>query len=201
MKKDRRIDAYTDRAQPFARPILEHVRALVHATCPDVEETIKWGMPAFYYAGQPMCGMAAFKAHCTVSFWKYRLIPGLAGLSEKQSMGQFGRVGSLRDLPAKRVLAAYVKAAMKLNDEGVTVARPKGPTKPAAKTPPDLAQALAKNAKARATYEGFPPGQRREYVEWLAEAKRPETRAKRLAQAVAWMAEGKIRNWKYARRG
>jgi len=200
VKPDRRIDAYIARAAAFARPVLVHVRAQVHAACPEVEETIKWGMPAFYYRGKPMCGMAAFQAHCTVSFWKHALIPGLAAMSDAKAMGHFGRVTTVKDLPGKRAFAGFLKAAMRLNDAGVTVPRPKAAQKPPVRLPADLAAALAKNRKARATYDAFPVSQRREYVDWLAEARRPETRARRLATAVAWMAEGRIRNWKYVRK-
>jgi len=198
--RDPRVDAYIAKAAPFSRPILKHLRALVHATCPDAVETIKWGMPAFHLDG-PLCGMAAFKGHCTFAFWKYSLIPGLATLTEEEAMGQFGRITSLKDLPARRTLVGYLKHAAKLNADGVKVARVRKPAQPAPKAPADLVAALAKNKKARATFEAFPPGQRREYVEWLAEAKREETRAARLATAVAWMAEGKRRNWKYEKRG
>jgi len=199
MSRDPRVDAYIAKAAPFARPILKHLRALVHATCPDAVETIKWGMPAFYLDG-PMCGMAAFKAHCTFAFWKHKLIPGLAAMGEKESMGNLGRITRLEDLPAKRTLIGYLKHAAKLNTEGVKVPRATKAPKPAPKAPADLAAALAKNKKARATFEGFPAGQRREYVEWIAEAKREETRAARIATAIAWLAEGKRRNWKYERR-
>jgi uncharacterized protein YdeI (YjbR/CyaY-like superfamily) len=198
MKRDPRVDAYIAKAAPFARPVLKHLRALVAETCPDATETIKWGFPAYELEG-PLCAFAAFKAHCTFGFWKYRLIPGLAEDPENDGMGQFGRITSLSDLPAKRTIVRYLKLAAALNLEGVKVPRPPRAAKPEAKAPADLVTALAKNRKARATYDAFPPGQRREYVNWIAEAKRPETRAARVATAVEWMAEGKRRNWKYER--
>ena len=197
--RDPRVDAYIAKQKDFAKPILTHIRDVVHAACPDVEETIKWSSPFFDYTGQLMCQMAAFKEHAALGFWKAPLIDGLSGgkVSSGESAGHFGRIASVKDLPSKKVLTGYIKAAMKLNDEGVVVAKAKTAAKPAAKVPPELASALAKNKKAKAVFDAFPPGHKREYVEWIAEAKREETRAKRVAQAVEWIAEGKSRNWKY----
>ena len=198
MSRDPRIDAYIAKSAPFAQPILTHMREVVHAACPDVEETMKWSMPHFDYKGM-MCGMAAFKAHCSLGFWKASLIPGLKPNSANggDAMGNLGCIRSLDDLPPKKVLAGYVKEAMRLNDEGITVAKAKKPTKPAAEVPPELAAALAKNRKAKAVFDAFPPSHRREYIDWIVDAKRDETRAKRIAQTVEWVAEGKQRNWKY----
>ncbi len=195
--QDPRVDAYVARAEPFARPILLHLRAVVHAAVPDVEETIKWGFPHFQHRGM-LCSMAAFQGHCAFGFWKGKLLLG-DGASEG-AMGQFGRIGSVKDLPSRPALVRLVKRAAALNDEGVKAPRtPRGRKRPEVKVPQDLAAALARNAKARATFEGLSPSKRRDYVEWIVEAKGAETRARRLAQAVAWMAEGKSRNWKYER--
>jgi uncharacterized protein YdeI (YjbR/CyaY-like superfamily) len=194
-KRDPRVDAYIAKSAPFAQPILKHLREIVHGACPDVEETIKWSMPFFDYRGS-LCHFAAFKQHCALGFWKGKLLFGGDPLSE-DAMGQFGRITSIKDLPPKKVLAAYVKAAAKLNESGVKVAKAKTATKAAPKAPEDLLAALKKNKKALATYEAFSPSCKRESVDWITEAKRAETRAKRLVDAVAWMAEGKQRNWKY----
>jgi uncharacterized protein YdeI (YjbR/CyaY-like superfamily) len=196
--RDPRVDTYIAKSADFAQPILTHLREVVHDTCPDVQETMKWSMPFFDYHGV-MCNMAAFKEHATFGFWKGALIPGLAPNSNSggESMGNLGRLTSVKDLPSRKVLAGYVKAAMRLNDDGVSVKKPKKAAKPEAKVPADLAAALKKNRQAAATFENFPPGQRREYVDWIVEAKREETRARRVAQAVEWLAEGKKRNWKY----
>ena len=200
--RDPRVDAYIARSADFARPILEHLRGVVHSACPDVEETMKWSFPHFMYNGM-LCSMASFKQHCALSFWKGALI--FDSDRDREAMGQFGRITKLSDLPPKKVLAAHVKKAMALNDEGAKVPRVRKPglerrvvpTTP----PPELAAALKKNAKARATFEKFPPSHRREYIEWITEAKREETRAKRLSQTIEWLAEGKSRNWKYQREG
>lgn len=194
--RDPRVDAYIAKSAPFARPILDHLREVVHATCPDVEEAMKWSFPHFMYHGM-MCAMSAFKQHCAFGFWKGALI--VADAKNDEAMGQFGRIASLADLPPRRTIEAYVRRAMKLNAENV---KPPRTTKDAQPKPPvalpdDLRAALAKNKKAAATYEGFSPSGRREYVEWITEAKRAETREKRVLQAVEWMAEGKQRNWKY----
>jgi uncharacterized protein YdeI (YjbR/CyaY-like superfamily) len=199
--RDPRVDAYIAKSADFAKPILTHLREVVHSACPDVQETMKWSMPFFDYHGV-MCNMAAFKEHATFGFWKRALIPGLAPNSANggASMGNFGRLTSVKDLPGRNVLAGYVKAAMRLNEDGVVTGRTKKAPKPEAAVPADLAAALKKSRKAAATFESFPPGQRREYVTWITEAKRDETRAKRVAQAVEWLAEGKKRNWKYESR-
>ena len=193
---DPRIDAYIAGAAPFAQPILEKLRASVHEACPGVEETIKWSMPCFMHAGAILCSMAAFKQHVSFGFWKHALVMG-AGV-ERDGMGSFGRMASAKDLPAKKELLALIRKAASLNEQGVkSPAAPKAAPKPPPVAPDDLAAALRNNKAAAATFKGFPPGQQREYIDWLVEARREETRAKRLAQAVEWLAEGKRRNWKY----
>jgi uncharacterized protein YdeI (YjbR/CyaY-like superfamily) len=193
---DPRVDAYIAKANDFAKPILTRVREMVHAACPQAEEKIKWGMPFFDYKGQMMCGMAAFKEHCSLVFWKASLIEGVPKNGDK-AMGSFGRLTSVKDLPSKAKFSAYIKDAMKLNDAGITVKRPKAARKPEAKVPRELADALKKNRKATAAFAAFPPSHRREYCEWIDEAKREETKTKRVAQAIEWIAEGKHRHWKY----
>lgn len=195
-KKDPRIDAYIAKSAPFAQPILKQIRAVVHEACPEVEEGLKWSMPHFGYRGM-LCGMAAFKAHATFGFWKSRLILPAGKQTNEEAMGQFGRLTSVEDLPPRKVLVGYVKQAMKLNEEGTTIAKPRKPPKPPPKTPADLAAALKKSAKARKTWEGFAPSHKREYVDWITEAKTAETRQRRLDQTIEWVAEGKQRNWKY----
>jgi uncharacterized protein YdeI (YjbR/CyaY-like superfamily) len=197
-KLDPRVDAYIKKAQPFARPILTHLRNVVHKSCPAVVETVKWGVPHFDYKG-PLCGMAAFKEHIRFGFWKGALLkdklPDHAGLTA----GAFAHVTTLADLPGAKVLSRMVADAAKLNDEGVKVTRVAKAPKAALPTPADLMAALKKNQKALTTFTNFAPGRRREYVEWILDAKQDATRAKRIKDAVAWMAEGKIRHWKYAR--
>ncbi len=194
-KLDPRVDAYIERCAEFARPILSFLRETVHAACPDVEETIKWGMPVFMYHGM-LCSMAAFKQHATFGFWKGRLV--VADAADESAMGQYGRITHCRDLPSKKVIAGHIKLAMKLNAEGIkrpaaTAAKPK----PASPVPEDLAAALKKHRVARIAFEAFSASHRREYIEWISEAKRAETRARRLVQTIEWLAEGKPRNWKY----
>ena len=192
--QDPRIDAYIAASAEFARPILEEIRKRVHAACPQVEETIKWGMPNFVHAGGILCGMAAFKQHASFGYWKHALVMGGA---ERDGMGSYGRLASMRDLPPRTRMQADLKKAMRLNEDGVKPERRKPASKPVPEIPGDLAAALDKDKAAKATFDGFPPSCKREYIDWIVEAKREETRAKRLAQAVEWMAEGKRRNWKY----
>jgi len=190
-----RVDDYIAKAQPFAQPILVQVREVVHSACPDVVETIKWRMPSFEWKGI-LAGMAAFKAHAVFGFWKHDLIVG-ADAKAKEAMGSFGCLKSVKDLPSKSVLAKYVKTAMKLNEAGVKVVRQKTRPKKAVALHPEFAAALKKSAKARATLDGFPPSARAEYVEWIADAKQEATRARRIADAVLWLSQGKRRHWKY----
>jgi len=191
---DPRVDTYIARQADFARPILEHLRAVVHAACPGVEETLKWGMPTFLSGGAILASMAAFKQHATFGYWKHALVMG-EGV-ERDGMGSYGKMTSIKDLPPKKILAADLKRAVQLNADKVKSTRKSAP-KPPPQAPDDLLAALKKNAQARKAFEAFPPSAQRDYVEWIVEAKREETRAKRLAQAVEWMAEGKRRNWKY----
>jgi uncharacterized protein YdeI (YjbR/CyaY-like superfamily) len=194
--KDPRVDAYIEKSAEFARPILNHLREVVHAACPEVEETMKWSFPNFLYKGM-FCNMAAFKEHCSFGFWKSSLILEKGHVTE-DAMGQFGRITRVSDLPSRKVLTGYIKAAMKLNDEGVkspTRVKPKQPREVV--VPEDLTGALNANAKARKTFDAFSPSHKREYIEWITEAKTEATRTKRLATAIEWMAEGKPRNWKY----
>lgn len=193
-KKDPRIDAYLATCPPFAKPILTHLRDLVHKACPDVQETMKWSRPAFEYKGI-MCGMSAFKEHCSFGYWKHRLVVGEGYADE--SAGSAGRITSLDDLPPDRELIAQIKKAAKLNEDGVVVQRQRKLPKPPLKVPADFSAALKKNAAARKTFEAFSPSQKREYVDWVTEAKTDATRDKRLTTSMEWMAEGKIRNWKY----
>lgn len=193
---DSRVDAYIAKSASFARPILEHLRALVHEACPEVEESLKWSMPFFSYKDAPMCMMAAFKQHCSFGFWLSKEVTGGSG---EDGMGQFGKLASLKDLPPDKQLSAHLKKAMALNEAGVKKARPKAAAKPAPTLPDDLAALLAqkKHAAACKAWESFPPGAQREYVDWIAEAKTGATRQKRLATTLEWLAEGKKRNWKY----
>jgi uncharacterized protein YdeI (YjbR/CyaY-like superfamily) len=192
--KDKRIDAYVDNAASFAKPILTHIRQVVHEACPDCEETLKWGHPSFMYNGI-MCGMAAFKEYCAFHFWKGALI--IENATGDQMWGQLGRLTKVSDLPPKKTLAGYVKKAVELNELGTKV--PKRPTKPKKELamPEPFMAAIKKNKKALTGFEAFSPSHKREYIEWITDAKGEDTRARRIAQAVEWMAEGKPRNWKY----
>lgn len=196
-----KIDAYISNSEEFAKPILAHLRELIHKTCPDVEEAWKWSFPNFMYRGAILCSMAAFKQHCSFGFWKAALMEdgdGILAVSDKVSMGHLGKITSLGDLPKDAVLKKYIKAAMKLNEEGV---KPPPKTKPIErkeiKTPAYFSALLENNVKAKTVFEAFNYSNRKEYIEWFAEAKTEATRGKRMAQALEWLEEGKSRNWKY----
>lgn len=196
--RDPRVDAYIAKAADFARPILMHLREVVHEGCPDVEETMKWSFPHFQYKGL-LCSMASFKQHAAFGFWRGSPVMG-EGKAAEVAMGHFGRITSVKDLPPRKTLLGYVKKAAALNEVVVKPApKPKRAAKAPVAVPADLVAALRKKAKARRTFEGFSPSHRREYVEWIVGAKRTETRARRIATAAAWMAEGKTQNWRYER--
>ena len=197
-KKDPRVDAYIAKAGDFAKPILARLREAVHRGCPEVEETMKWSFPHFVYKGV-LCSMASFKAHAAFGFWKGSLILGDKAKTD-EAMGQLGRLRTLSDLPPQGVLAGYIRKAVELNDQGVKVSRvPKRAAPKALPVPADLAAALKKSSRAQTTFAEFSPSHKREYIEWITEAKSPDTRARRLQQAIEWLAEGKARNWKYMR--
>lgn len=198
MTTDPRITAYIAARADFARPILDHLRARLHAVSPDIEETIKWGMPFFLHRGRPLANMAAFKAHASFGFWdRNGKESGKESGPARDGMGQFGRLTSLADLPDDAALDAAIREALALREAGDQPRRATRPARPEAEVPPELATALAADAVANETFTAFPPSCRREYCEWIAEARRPQTRDKRVAEAIAWLREGKRRNWKY----
>lgn len=200
-KKDKRVDDYIEKSANFARPVLTHIRELVHTACPQVEETIKWSFPNFEYKG-PFCSMAAFKEHCAFGFWKAAIMKDAGKLKANQdnAMGHLGKIQSLADLPSDEILISYIKEASRLNDEGIKLPPRKKSTSSKELTIPGyFIKALNKNKTALKIFETFSPSQKKEYLEWLTEAKTEETRNKRMALALEQIAEGKSRNLKYER--
>ena len=200
-----KVDAYIEKAQPFAKPILAHLRKAIHAGCPEVEETIKWSMPFFEYRGVILCNMSAFKEHCRFGFWGLEISAVLRkeGIVREGGASTLGRIISVDALPPQKKIIGWVKQAAALIESGqerspvAARTRTAKPARTALKTPPDFNRALAKNKKAAGVFAAFSPSCRREYIEWIVDAKRPETREQRIAKAVDWIAEGKQRNWKY----
>ncbi|MEJ7622606.1 MAG: YdeI/OmpD-associated family protein [Pyrinomonadaceae bacterium] len=189
------IDSYIESAEEFAKPILSHIRSLVHTACPDVTETKKWSFPHFDYKGI-MCSMASFRAHCAFGFWKQSLLEQDAFPAEKVAMGSFGRITSISDLPDEATMIKLIQDAMKLNEQGIKASRPR-PEKKELVVPDVLLAALGKSKSASATFDSFPYSKKKDYAEWIADAKSDATRDKRLATTIEWLAEGKSRNWKY----
>lgn len=195
------VDQYILKAEPFAQPILNHMRELVHAVCPEVEEKMKWSMPFFEYKGDVMCHMAAFSKHAVFGFWKASLMNEpvlMENAASESAMGHIGKVSSLKDLPSDKKMIAWIKKAMKLNEQGIKIKRVT-----AAQSMPDepdyFTKAIKANKNAAATWKSATPGYKKEYINWLLEAKTQATREKRLLDAIAWISEGKSRNWKYMR--
>lgn len=201
MPTDARVDRYIASAPAFARPILEHLRALVHEGCPEIAEDVKWSRPAFIYQGKILFGMSAFKAHCSFGFWNLELNKQLAasGVKAEEAAGSLGRVTSLRELPSDRELLSYIREAVRRVKEPAPtlLTRKSAAPKPELTMPADFESALTKSKAAAHAFESFSASHRREYLEWILEAKRDETRQKRIATALEWLEEGKPRNWKY----
>ena len=195
MSRDSRIDAYIAKAQPFARPILSHVRERVHAAVPGIEEAMKWSSPGFTLDGKILLMMAAFKQHAALNFWRGQEIGD--GQPKAGAMGQFGRLTSVADLPPDEQLDSLIREAAELSKSAPAPRKLKHEPKPAPEMHPEFAAALAKAPKAQATLDSFPPSAQRDYLEWISEAKQDATRAKRIATAVEWLGEGKRRHWKY----
>jgi uncharacterized protein YdeI (YjbR/CyaY-like superfamily) len=199
---DPRVDMYIEKAAPFAQPVLTHLRNLVHQACPRAMESVKWGMPFFLRQGIVLCHMAAFKQHCAFGFWGPEIKKVLAkdGLVSSKTMGSLGRITGLRDLPADKLLLRYLCQAADFVESGQrkkSIDRKPKAAKPHLRVPVELSAALKKNKLATKAFERFSPSCRREYVEWISTAKRPETKERRVVQAVEWIAQGKSRNWKY----
>lgn len=201
-KKDERIDAYIEKSADFAKPILTHLRKLVHEASPEITETMKWSMPFFDYKGT-VCNMAAFKQHCSFGFWKASLMNDSHKIMTESSEahGQLGQIKSLDDLPSDEILIAYIKQAIELNEKGVKVQTKAKPTEKKELVIPEfLVSALEENSSASEHFENFSYSKKKDYVEWLNDAKTETTRQKRLADAIEWISEGKSRNWKYERK-
>jgi uncharacterized protein YdeI (YjbR/CyaY-like superfamily) len=197
--KNPKIDVIIESAQPFAQPILMHIRDLVHEVCPEVEETIKWGMPHFDFSGASMCGMGAFKQHCSLFFPKASLMKdgfGYLGDVGQEGMGNFGKIGALSELPPDGALKDYMYQAMELNRKGIKVKKVKKEIV-VPELPDDFRDAMQEDMSVFEQFESMAPSHRKEYIEWITEAKRPETRANRIITAVEWISQGKGRNWKY----
>jgi uncharacterized protein YdeI (YjbR/CyaY-like superfamily) len=195
MSRDQRIDAYIAKAQPFAQPILAKVRERVHAVLPDVEEAVKWSMPAYTVGGKILLITAAFKAHAALNFWRGQELRGQQ--ADGDAMGQFGKLASVEDLPSEKELDRLIREAAELAKAAPAPRKAKHAPKPAPAMHPEFAAALAKAPKARAALDSFPPSAQRDYVEWIAEAKQDATRQKRIETAIEWLSEGKRRHWKY----
>ena len=203
-RKEKVIDVYIAKSADFAKPILIHIRELVHKACPEVEEKMKWSFPHFDYRNEMMCSMAGFKQHCAFGFWKASLMkdPVLVENARSESaMGHLGRITSVKDLPSDKKILSWIKEAMKLNDQGIKLpSKIKTTIKKELEVPGELIKALSKNKKAQQVFEAFAYSHRKEYIQWICDAKTDETRNKRIATAIEWIAEGKGRNWKYERK-
>jgi len=199
--KDERIDRYIVKSADFAKPILKHLRTLVHKACPGIEEAWKWSFPHFDYMGSSICSMAAFKQHCAFGFWKASIMPDpekILTVKEKDAMGHLGQIKSLDDLPSDKILIAYIKEAARLNKEGIKLpSKTKSTEKKELEVPDYFIKSLNKNKTAKKVFDGFSYSHKKEYVEWITDAKSEETRQSRMDTALEGIGEGKSRHWKY----
>jgi uncharacterized protein YdeI (YjbR/CyaY-like superfamily) len=201
-KRSKEIDAYIAKSKPFAKPILEHIREVVHSASDEITEVMKWSFPHFEYKGN-ICSMAAFKEHCAFGFWKGSIMKDddkIINPIGKTAMGSLGKITTVKDLPSKKILVKYIKEAIDLNEREVPLPKKAPATKKDISVPEDFANAIAKNKKAKTVFEKFSPSHKKEYIEWIVEAKREETRKSRIDTALEWIAEGKGKNWKYQRK-
>lgn len=201
-KKDQRVDHYIAKAEDFAKPVLTHLRELVHKACPGVTETLKWGFPHFEYKGT-ICSMASFKKHCAFGFWKGSIMQDKYKIMEdtgKTAMGHLGKISGLSDLPDDKILIEYIKEAVKLNEEGIKLPARNGKDQKELDIPDYFMEVISRNKKALETFNNFSYSHKKEYIEWITEAKTEATRNKRLETAIEWMTEGKVRNWKYIKK-
>ncbi len=202
MKKDERIDAYITAAPDFAKPILIHLRKLVHQASPNIEEDIKWSMPFFNYNGM-LCSMAAFKKHCAFNIFKFKQMQAAAHFEEKnaEAAGQFGKITSVDNLPPDDIIIGYLQEAMKLNETKTKPSKKNEASNAILFYPEGMQAALDANTKAKEAFERMSYSHKKDYVEWIAEAKTDATRNKRIATMIEWLQEGKRRNWKYEKTG
>lgn len=201
-KYDHRIDAYIEKSADFAKPILNHIRKLIHQASPNILETVKWGFPHFDYKGT-ICSMASFKEHCAFGFWKSSLLPDPYNILKKEAsdaMGQLGRITSISNLPEDDVFISYIQEAIALNEKGIKVSKKPEPIKTPVDVPGDFLEILNNYPIAKSNFENFSNSHRKEYILWFEEAKTDATRSKRIATAIEWLTEGKGRNWKYERK-
>jgi uncharacterized protein YdeI (YjbR/CyaY-like superfamily) len=197
-----KFEAYADQLPDFAIPIFGHLRALVHATCPQVSEEVKWSIPHFVHGGENLCIFAAYAKHCSFSFAKDSLMadPRLKSSAARPAAKRFmGRLTTLSDLPPDDDLAAWIAEAMSLNDRGIKLPPRQSDGSKPVEVPQAFTDALAANPAAKAVFDTKSPSFRKEYNVWIGDAKTDATRQKRIGEALTWIAEGKGRFWKYAK--
>ncbi|SEW41674.1 Uncharacterized conserved protein YdeI, YjbR/CyaY-like superfamily, DUF1801 family [Chryseobacterium wanjuense] len=201
-KYDTKVDEYIEKSPDFAKPILQYLRETIHEVCPDAEEAIKWKFPTFMYKGKILCSITSFKQYCSMGFWLHgemKTIKELETNAEKSSMFSLGKITKMEDLPAKPLLKKAILEAMELTDMGVTMKKAV-PSKTETPIPDYFKEVLQHNKKAWEVFEKGSPSFRKEYINWITEAKTEATRNKRMEQAIEWISEGKGRNWKYEKK-
>ena len=196
-RRSSEVDRYIRSSAVFARPVLRRLRTFFHRADPRISETIKWGVPHFEYQGI-LGSMAAFRKHVSVGFWKGGMIGDEAGVFESAGNRKMTmlRMRDVADVPSADLMLVYIRRAVALNERGMRIpARKRTAVRVA--IPSFFSNALRANRKASDVFSRLSRSHQREYVDWLTEAKREETRQRRMATAIKWLSEGKPRNWKY----
>ncbi|MDR0803443.1 YdeI/OmpD-associated family protein [Fluviicola sp.] len=202
-QSDDRISAYIAKSADFAQPILTRLRETVHTFCPEVEEGWKWSFPHFMYQGKILCSMASFKNHCAFGFWLQSEMNDPYGIfkrAEEGGMGSLGKITSLSDLPGNEQLGNTIMEAMALIEQGVKPRTRSPKTEaPALEVPVELQNLLDQHPDAKHAFEVFSPSHKKEYITWITDAKRAETKQRRLEQTLENLKERKSKEWKYGR--
>src|SRR5438270_1264994 len=167
------------------RPILVRLRRIFRQASPKLEEAIKWGVPCYLFKG-PVGGFAAYKQHVSWGLWKSRALNDPEGLLGRGVSVMAGKITKVSEIPPAAKIIALIEQVIALNEAGI-----KSPKPPEPELPADFAAAMKKAGKAARHYAAFTPARKWQYVNWVTQAKRAETRAKRIEIAVERIGEGK----------
>ena len=185
--KSENVTTYIENAASFAQPILSKIREIVHQACPEIEENLKWSFPHFNYRGKIICSMAAFKQHCAFTFWLAAQLKDQDKILQRgesqKSMGHLGKLQSPDQIPDQNILINYIHEAINLSQAESRVVR-KLTDRTEIKIPVELEAALKKNKEVYRKFDQLPYSHRREYVNYITEAKKADTRERRITKTI-----------------
>lgn len=188
------ITAYIEKATPEFKEVMIALRSVLNNPNFDIKEDWKWGAPNFNNEGM-ICWLAHFRNHVGMNFFKGTLIKDKYNLFTHYREEKGNRQLKFSDINQiiPEQIEYYIEEAIKLNQENIKVVKKEIDTS----LPLDLETELNNNPKAKMFFESLAPSYKRDYIEWIEEAKREATRTKRLATTMEWLSEGKKKNWKY----